>query len=709
MCCIQERSTSIREKGDEQPRRARAIRDAFVARAVRDATMTTARRTEETTSVDVAPCVASVRRESEDGDVDDASESNHHHQQQQQQQRDHHPTTSASTTVCVTTLERAMARRRTSVKPSLPVVVQDVSYEVRDRSRKDARATLLREVSAAFPPGRVSALMGPSGAGKTTLLDVVSGRKTQGFLTGRVVVGTEPASKEALKTCAAYVEQFDCLLPSLTVRETLAYQADLKRNRDDPRSAAERDFIVERLIEDLRLQKCADVVVGNALSRGISGGQAKRVNIGISLVTRPRVLFLDEPTSGLDSKTSFDLMRVIRKFSDTDGVTVIATIHSPSSEAFRQFDRLVMLKAGRVTYAGPLFGEEGAEAYFYSLGHHCDPSENFADFLIATVADDAVDFANEFRASFHHKRNRDEVRKYVKEVVRRQSIGDVRSELLADAPRPQTFWRAVWTLLRYRTTRNYRDAQFVGARCAGQLIFAAVMASMYSDQGKSLTLDAQITVSNMLFMNNVLPAFSAGAYLPSILMERPLLYRELDDGCYPLSAYVAYKVIEEAIVAFFVSLFATTIVYNAVQLQGNFLVDWFAYFGVQQCGAAVAYVCAAVARDVDAANAILPVYNVLQILFAGLLLHPDQVPPAWSWWPPTLFVRYGWRAQMLNHFRRREPAAFLADDGVALLGVTDYYDVRGSVAGNLTLVFVLWVFWLALASLAVASVRHQNR
>ena len=227
--------------------------------------MTTARTTEETTSVDVAPCVASVRRESEDGDVDDASDSNHH-QHHHQHQSDHQPTTSASTTVCVTTLERAMARRRTSVKPSLPVVVQDVSYEVRDRSRKDARATLLREVSAAFPPGRVSALMGPSGAGKTTLLDVVSGRKTQGSLTGRVVVGTEPASKEALKTCAAYVEQFDCLLASLTVRETLAYQADLKRNRDDPRSAAERDCIVERLIEDLRLQKCADVVVGNALS-----------------------------------------------------------------------------------------------------------------------------------------------------------------------------------------------------------------------------------------------------------------------------------------------------------------------------------------------------------------------------------------------------------------------------------------------------------
>ena len=93
--------------------------------------MTTARTTEETTSVNVAPCVASVRRESEDGDVDDASDSNHHHHHHHS---DHHPTTSASTTVCVTTLERDMARRRTSVKPSLPVVVQDVSYEVRDLS-----------------------------------------------------------------------------------------------------------------------------------------------------------------------------------------------------------------------------------------------------------------------------------------------------------------------------------------------------------------------------------------------------------------------------------------------------------------------------------------------------------------------------------------------------------------------------------------------
>jgi hypothetical protein len=368
-----------------------------------------------------------------------------------------------------------------------------------------------------------------------------------------------------------------------------------------------------------------------------------------------------------------------------------------------------MLKSGKVTYAGTLFGDEGAETYFYELGYYFDPNDNFADFLISTAADDATDFAHEFKSSFHAKRNRDEVRKYIKDVIQRREAGDTKSYLLAEAPKPAGFYAAVWTLLKYRTTRNYRDAQFVGARVAGHLIFATVMATMYYGQGRDMTLESQINVSNMLFMNNVLPAFAAGAYLPSILMERPLLYRELDDGCYPLPAYITYKVIEEAIVAFVVSLIATTIVFFAIGLRGAFAVDWLVYFGIQQCGTAVAYVCAGVARDVDAANAILPVYNVLQILFAGLLLQSDDVPRAWSWWPPTLFVRYGWRAQVLNHFQRDEPRVFLDDDGVSVQGITAYYDIRGSVGGNLACIYILWCAWLTIAAVVTATVRHQSR
>lgn len=105
-----------------------------------------------------------------------------------------------------------------------------------------------------------------------------------------------------LRRYTGYVEQFDTLLPTLTPYEMLLYTAELKRDRKEP--IEEKKRVVESVIEALALETCRNTPIGSALTRGISGGQAKRVNIGIALVSNPRVLFLDEPTSGLDSFTS---------------------------------------------------------------------------------------------------------------------------------------------------------------------------------------------------------------------------------------------------------------------------------------------------------------------------------------------------------------------------------------------------------------------
>lgn len=87
---------------------------------------------------------------------------------------------------------------------------------------------------------------------------------------------------------------------------------------------------------------CRHVKIGNPLEKGISGGQAKRTNIGIALITSPRVLFLDEPTSGLDSFTANEVMTVVQGLA-ADRVTILATIHSPTAYAFSLFDSLMML------------------------------------------------------------------------------------------------------------------------------------------------------------------------------------------------------------------------------------------------------------------------------------------------------------------------------------------------------------------------------
>jgi ABC-type multidrug transport system ATPase subunit len=261
-------------------------------------------------------------------------------------------------------------------------------------SSRKPRLALLTDVTAAFPAGRLTALMGPSGSGKSTLLDLMSGRKT----TGRVARGTilfagQKASAPFLRRYAGYVEQFDTLLPVLTPREMLLYTAELKRPVSEPR-AAKREA-VEAVLDKLALRSCADVVVGSALHKGISGGQAKRTNIGIALVTSPRVLFLgelggdlvaeghllffclsrrahdpahnpqpspphphqnsktDEPTSGLDSFTANEVMAVVRRLAVEDGTTIISTIHSPTAYAFSLFHDLLLLVAGRTVYYGP--------------------------------------------------------------------------------------------------------------------------------------------------------------------------------------------------------------------------------------------------------------------------------------------------------------------------------------------------------------------
>ena len=185
----------------------------------------------------------------------------------------------------------------------LRVLAHRVGYSVRPSRRRVARhpddggrLRLLRDVTAVFEPGEVTALMGPSGAGKTTLLDVISGRKTAGEITGRVLLGPEcvPATKDVLKSVSAYVEQNDALLANLTVRETLLYQAELKCDPAEP--AAVRETYVDKLLELLKLTPCRDVAVGDAPPAAspagnpnarTSGSRSSRV-LACSSSTNPR-------------------------------------------------------------------------------------------------------------------------------------------------------------------------------------------------------------------------------------------------------------------------------------------------------------------------------------------------------------------------------------------------------------------------------------
>ena len=148
---------------------------------------------------------------------------------------------------------------------------------------------------------------------------------------------------------AAFVKQEVSFFPYMTVRETLAFRVELKLGSLISKHAkVER---VEHLLRDLKLEKAADTIVGDAKVRGISGGERRRLAIACELISSPPVIFLDEPTSGLDSTAATNLVEALRNLSDL-GKTVVAVIHQPSQQVFSAFDDLLLVSEGKQMYFG---------------------------------------------------------------------------------------------------------------------------------------------------------------------------------------------------------------------------------------------------------------------------------------------------------------------------------------------------------------------
>ncbi|HEY0741432.1 MAG TPA: ATP-binding cassette domain-containing protein, partial [Chryseosolibacter sp.] len=216
----------------------------------------------------------------------------------------------------------------------------------------------LRDVTIAEESGNLVALMGGSGAGKSTLLHVLNGSERPA--SGQVLINGIDIHKnpEKIEGVIGFVPQDDLLIEDLTVYQNLYYAAKLCFSK---KAEEEIDFLVMKVLEDLGLAETKDLKVGSPLQKTISGGQRKRLNIGLELLREPAVLFCDEPTSGLSSRDSENIIDLLKELS-LKGKLVFAVIHQPSSDIFKMFDKLVILDAGgyQIYYGNPV----DAIAYF---------------------------------------------------------------------------------------------------------------------------------------------------------------------------------------------------------------------------------------------------------------------------------------------------------------------------------------------------------
>ncbi|OIW26869.1 ABC transporter [Coniochaeta ligniaria NRRL 30616] len=256
------------------------------------------------------------------------------------------------------------------------------SHFTRNRDHAPKIKTLIHSVSASLRPGTLTAILGGSGSGKTTLLNTISERMTSSprlTQSGTVLCNGRPSIHSVRH---AYVMQQDVLLPTLTVRETLQYSADLRLPAST--TAADRARVVDEVILELGLKECASTRIGNSQHRGCSGGEKRRVSIGVQMLSNPSVLFLDEPTTGLDASSAFQLVRTLKGLA-LKGRTVVVTIHQPRSEIWDLFDGLIVLARGSPVYSGPV---RECLPWFADLGFELPGFVNPAEFVIDVAAVD---------------------------------------------------------------------------------------------------------------------------------------------------------------------------------------------------------------------------------------------------------------------------------------------------------------------------------
>ncbi|PAV58042.1 hypothetical protein WR25_18809 [Diploscapter pachys] len=247
-----------------------------------------------------------------------------------------------------------------------------------ERSQK----VLLDEVFGTANPGEVLAILGSSGAGKSTLLNVLTQRNLDFIrVSGDIRVNGLRVDKEYMKKVSAYVQQDDLFIGSLTVEEHLRFNAVLRMN--DRYSDREQKRRVKQVISDLGLKSCANSIIGTRTRKGISGGERKRLAFASEILTSPPMLLCDEPTSGLDSFLAHQVIQVLKKLAERKGMTIIITIHQPSSQIYHLFDRIYFMAEGRVVFCGT---RDEAELMWTGLGLPTPLNFNPADHYISTLS-----------------------------------------------------------------------------------------------------------------------------------------------------------------------------------------------------------------------------------------------------------------------------------------------------------------------------------
>jgi len=581
---------------------------------------------------------------------------------------------------------------------------EDLTFSVPDpdKKKKGEWKTLLRDISGAFEPGTLTAIMGSSGAGKSTLLNVLAGRAV-GKIDGKIIYNGNPRENaEPIMKHQCYVMQDDILMKTQTSLEVITFSALLRIPRTTPREKIDKR--IGDIMDELNITHISNTQVGApGVKRGVSGGERKRIAIGCELVTNPSLIFLDEPTSGLDSFTAENVIESLHVLAGA-GRTIICTIHQPNSIIYQKFDRLILLAKGRLVYNG---AANGAVDYFASVGYQCPPYTNPADFFIKLIH---IDHTSKQSA----ERVEALMEAYTKSSLPVQNRAIETIHVAIDptmkggkASSGQNVFGQMFLLAKRQFKDLVREPLKVRAQF-GQTLFISILVGLIYLQ---ISFDQEAIQDRLGAMFFILTSQSLGAVTNVVTTfgdDKAVFLREHSNSMYRTSAYYLSKISVDLIFQFLFPFIASIISYFMIGFINNggaFIVFALALILSSNIGSSLGLIIGIMSKDVGTGTALVPIVVIPFMIFSGFFINSSNVPDYFIWCQYISFMKYAFQAMVYTQFENQtftckddekvpiqnEPGQLECriPNGATQLNLLDFNGT--DVGANLGILFAMWV------------------
>src|SRR5438045_5384039 len=509
----------------------------------------------------------------------------------------------------------------------------------------------LEGISFGVTRGELVCVMGASGSGKSTLLRVLAGQLQP--TSGEVILNGQSLypNLDTLKRYVSYIPQEDAFDEQLTIGENLQFAAAIRSPHLSRRDRMRR---LEGKLIELGLGERRDAIVGSALKKTLSGGERKRLNIGLDMIGSADVYLFDEPTSGLSSKDSEHVIEIIRSMAHNK--IIIVTIHQPSSKLFQMFHKAILLdKGGRLVFFGTptemlrYFAEaEHQHQFGADLGACPSCGTTRPEFIFDVLETPLRDLSGDIIYEENSRGQLIAARRYSPEFwrdkyeafrliqdVKQVSLHKEAPSALPAAPvqkkkRLPIRWHDEWTQFRALLPRSFisklRNRANIWITTCAAPVLALLIGTLlrYSESGK-YDFASAFHIPTYLFLGLLVVMFlSLTNSADDIIRDRPVLQRERNLDV-RLPYYIFSKMASLSVFALIQCILFVWIGNYILEIRGMFWLHLGLMFMTSIGSLALGLLVSSMVSDAKTAANIVPLVLIPQILMSGALINYEDI------------------------------------------------------------------------------------